>query len=297
MADDQDERFSEEERGDDIVAKAEKKMKGFKMFGNKFEEAQEMLEKAANLYKMGKCWMKAGNTYKRLSEVHLKLESPYDAATSLQEAANCFVKVNPPDGIACLLEAVDMFREMGKLPQAAKLHKQIGEMYEGESDMEKAIQHFTKSAEFYEAESQPAGAQPSFIKIAMLSAQVENYTLAVDTFEKLASMALDNPMLRYGAKDHLFKAGLCHFAAFQGLEKGPTEIRQHLERYQTMDVTFMDTREFRFLMELVDAFEKRDVDVFQRAVVEFDRIARLDDWKTAILLRIRNRLEKEPDVT
>lgn len=36
------------------MAKADKKLKGFGFFGNKYEEAAELLEKAANNYKLGK---------------------------------------------------------------------------------------------------------------------------------------------------------------------------------------------------------------------------------------------------
>ena len=37
-------------RADALVAKAEKRLKGWSLMGNKYEDAQEMLEKAANLY-------------------------------------------------------------------------------------------------------------------------------------------------------------------------------------------------------------------------------------------------------
>jgi alpha-soluble NSF attachment protein len=40
--------------GDDFMAKADKKLKSFGFFGNKYEEAAELLEKAANNYKLGK---------------------------------------------------------------------------------------------------------------------------------------------------------------------------------------------------------------------------------------------------
>jgi hypothetical protein len=46
------------------MAQADKKLKSFGFFGNKYEEASELLEKAANNYKLGKvralrrvvCW-------------------------------------------------------------------------------------------------------------------------------------------------------------------------------------------------------------------------------------------------
>ena len=41
-------------KGDALVAKADKKLKGWGFLGNKYEDAQELLEKAANMYKIGK---------------------------------------------------------------------------------------------------------------------------------------------------------------------------------------------------------------------------------------------------
>jgi hypothetical protein len=41
-------------KGMDFMAKAEKKLKGMSFFGNKYEEAVELLEKAANNFKMAK---------------------------------------------------------------------------------------------------------------------------------------------------------------------------------------------------------------------------------------------------
>ena len=41
-------------KGQELLAKAEKKLKGMSLFGNKWEEASEMLEKAANHFKLAK---------------------------------------------------------------------------------------------------------------------------------------------------------------------------------------------------------------------------------------------------
>lgn len=43
-----------EAKADELVAKAEKKLKSFQLFGNKNEEALELFEKAVNAYKLDK---------------------------------------------------------------------------------------------------------------------------------------------------------------------------------------------------------------------------------------------------
>lgn len=46
----------------------------------------------------------------------------------------------------------------------------------------------------------------------------------------------------------------------------------------------------------MNAVEGMDTDAFSAAVAEYDSISRLDAWKTAILLEIKNSLEKEDEV-
>jgi alpha-soluble NSF attachment protein len=241
--------------------------------------------------------MAAADTYRKCSELHKKLESPHDAATTLTDAANCYKRVNPPDAINSLIEAGKIYTEIGRFSQAAKVQKEIADLYEKESDFEKAIEHYQLSADFFLTENQMGSANPSLIKIGMLAAQLEQYDRAIGVFEELAERSLESTMLRYNAKEYLFKAGLCHMAALKGLERGVDEVRQHLERYQNIDVTFMDTREAACLWRIVDAFEKHDLEIFQGALVEFDRVTRLDEWKTALFLRVRDRLTEEPDLT
>lgn len=60
---------------------ADKKLKGFGFFGNKYEEAADLLEKAANNYKLAKCWNDASECYVKLAECHLKCDSKHEAAT------------------------------------------------------------------------------------------------------------------------------------------------------------------------------------------------------------------------
>ncbi len=44
-------------------------------------------------------------------------------------------------------------------------------------------------------------------------------------------------------------------------------------------------------------FEAGDVAQFTRAVGDFDRMTKLDAWKTTILLRIKKQIAEEPDLT
>lgn len=70
-----------------------------------------------------------------------------------------------------------------------------------------------------------------------------------------------------------------------------------LERYKDMDASFCSQRECKFLQELVDACKNYDVEAFTNGVVEYDSISKLDSWKTSILLKIKNSIKEEDQLT
>lgn len=73
--------------------------------------------------------------------------------------------------------------------------------------------------------------------------------------------------------------------------------RRNLQRYGTQDVTFPSTREAKFLESLVEAVDQGDTEAYTAAVVEFDKITKLDNWKTSILLKIKRGIQEEPGLT
>lgn len=71
--------------------------------------------------------------------------------------------------------------------------------------------------------------------------------------------------------------------------------KRNLQKYGTQDVTFPSTREAKFLTALTEAVEAGDEEAYTAAVVEFDQITKLDNWKTAILLKIKRVVQSDED--
>jgi len=274
--------MSQEEKAEAYIVQAGNKLKSFWMTAAKYEEASEFYVKAANLYKVAKKWGEAGKAFLKSADCQIKAQSKHEAATNYVEAANCFKKVDVPESINCLKLAIEIYLDMGRFPIAAKHHKDIAEQYEGESNLEEAIKHFTTAAEYYASEEAGSSANQCLLKVAQFAAQLEKYDLAIEKFEQVAQASIDNTLLKWSVKEYLLKAGFCHLAT--------TDIitaRRALEKYQEMDVTFGSTRECIFLKNLTDAYENGDIDAFTNVVVEYDRLSPLDNWKTSILLRIK----------
>ncbi|CAD5118496.1 DgyrCDS7193 [Dimorphilus gyrociliatus] len=111
-------------------------------------------------------------------------------------------------------------------------------------------------------------------------------------FIKIAQAVLGNQLLKYSAADHLFKAALCRLA----MDKDVTDANTALEKYEKMMPSFADKREAKLLKKLIEAIEDSNPDNFADAVKEYDSISRLDQWYTAILLKIKKGIEGDADL-
>mmetsp|Transcript_27235 Transcript_27235/g.37566 ORF Transcript_27235/g.37566 Transcript_27235/m.37566 type:complete len:291 (-) Transcript_27235:126-998(-) len=263
----------------DLVKKADKKLASWTFFSNKYEEAAELFEQAANSFKLAKLWAEAGEVYLKLADCQIKLESKHETASAYVDAANSFKKVSAPRAVECLERAVEAFTELGRLSLAAKHHKDLAEMHEADAHIEKAMFHYEQAAELYEGEEQSSTANSCKLKLAQLAAQLELYTKAIEIYEQVALASLDNNLLKFSVKNYLLNSGLCQLCRNDSIA-----VSNALERYQEMDPSFGSTRECKFLLDLAQAMEEGDVQQFTNVIAEFDSMSRLDNWKTTVLL-------------
>lgn len=83
-----------------------------------------------------------------------------------------------------LLKAIEIYTDMGRFTMAAKQHQSIAEMYETEFvDFDKAIYHYQQAADYYRGEESNASANKCLLKVAQYSAQLENYSKAIEIYE------------------------------------------------------------------------------------------------------------------
>ena len=54
------------------------------------------------------------------------------------------------EAVNCLSKAIDIYTDMGRFTIAAKHHQTIAELYESDiADLERAMQHYEKSADYF----------------------------------------------------------------------------------------------------------------------------------------------------
>jgi len=284
-----------EARGAEFEKKADKKLGGWSVFGGKYDDAADLLEKAANSYKLAKSWNRAANVYIKLANCQLKLDSKHEAASAYVDAANCYKKSQPQEAVRMLNLAINMFEDIGRLSMAAKHYKDIADIYEKEENVQRAMEYYEKAAELYSGEGIDSTANQCKIKVAQFAAQLEQYNKAIAIYEDVAKQSMSNNLLKYSVKGYLLNAGLCQICG-----KDVVAIYNALEKYQELDPTFSSTREFKFLTDLASAIDEVDVVKFTDIVKEYDSMSRIDQWKTTLLLRAKNALKlkevEEPDL-
>jgi alpha-soluble NSF attachment protein len=143
--------------------------------GNKNEEAAEMLEKAANYFKLGKAWREATEAYRQLAAIQIKQDSKHDAANAYVEGAKCAMKVQPQDAVVLLQSAVELYTEMGRLNMAARQLRDIAEAQEKQGIKEEALQFYLQAADLFATENATSDANKARIKVAELSAEMDRY--------------------------------------------------------------------------------------------------------------------------
>ncbi|KAK3509164.1 hypothetical protein QTP70_020275 [Hemibagrus guttatus] len=261
-----------------------------KFFGSssKAEEACDMYMRAANMFKMAKNWRAAGDAFCKAARVHLKTQSKHNAAVSFIDAGNAYKKADPQEAIKCLSRAIDIYTDMGRFTIAAKHHMTVAEIYESDLlDVDKAVAHYEQAGDYYKGEESTSFANKCLLKVATYAAQLEQYQKAIQLYEQIGTYCMDNTLLKYGAKDHFFRAALCHFCVDM------LNAKLAVQRYEEMFPAFSDSRECKLVKKLLDAYEEQDVDAYTNAVKEFDSITRLDQWHTTMLLRIKKGIQED----
>ncbi|PNF40615.1 Alpha-soluble NSF attachment protein [Cryptotermes secundus] len=287
-----------EQKAMQLMAEAEKKLNsliGFfgSLFGgsSKVEEAMECYQRAANMFKMAKKWGAAGNAFCEAASLHAKAGNKHDAATNYVDAANCFKKSDPNEAVNSLLKVIEIYTDMGRFTMVAKHHQSIAELYETEAvDLDRAVQHYEQAADYFKGEESNSSANKCMLKVAQYAAQLENYDKAIQIYEQVAFSSLESSLLKYSCKGYFFRAALCHLCV------DVLNAQHALEHYQELYPAFQDSREYKLLRVLIDHMEEQNVDGFTEAVKDYDSISRLDQWYTTILLRIKKRVEDNPDL-
>lgn len=257
-----------------------------------YYEAAELYNKAAIIYKGLKEWQEAGDAFIKSSELDSKAGEPDILGRKLLNAASCYKKCNIALAAQTTETAVAILLQEGRFSSAAIHEKEIADMYETVlEDFTNAIKFYERAAEHYFAEDQNGNAQSCLVKAAQLCALAGDYDRAARMFEEAAS-SCSSDAYKYQVPDYLVRAGLSRLLA-----EDRVAARRAIEGFPLTSVSFGNSKEYAALEALLKALEDNDVEEVSNAAAGLDRIRKLDDWMTKMLLRIKDTIDEEPDLT
>jgi alpha-soluble NSF attachment protein len=258
----------------------------------KWEEAGDLFQQAANAFKIDKLFKEAGDAHAREAECRENCKEVNDAANAWWNAAKAYKRGYPDLAIAALTHTVTFLTQAGRFRQAADREKEIAQIYiQEKQDLAKGCESYERAAEWYAQEDATATANACYKDAADLHAELENYRAAIARYDQVATASMGSNLTRYSVKEYWLRAGLCALA--MGDSVG---CRRNITRYSSQDTAFPSTRECKFLGILTDAIEANDHAAFTSAIVEYDQVMKLDNWKTAILLKIKRSITEEPSM-
>ncbi|GLB36109.1 putative vesicular-fusion protein SEC17 [Lyophyllum shimeji] len=280
-----------------LLEKADKKANSsggwFTSSTAKFEEAGDLYQQAANSFKLEKLFKEAGDAFSREAECREKCKEQNEAANAWWNAAKAYKRGFPDLAIQALTQTIVHLTQLGRFRQAADREKEIGQIYLQEAnDLRKACESYVRAGDWYAQEDATATANACYKDAADLHAELDEYPQAIARYEQVADHSLTSALTKYSVKEYWLKAGLCALAM-----NDPVTARRNLAKWGNQDATFPSTREAKFITFLIEAVEAGDQEAFTGAVVEFDQVTKLDNWKTNMLLKIKRSIQEEPGLT
>lgn len=279
-----------------LLLKAQKRLApssswfNFASSGNsQLEESGDLFAQAANQFKIEKRFKEAGDAFAKEADCREKMQEPNEAATAWWNAAKAYKQGYPDLAVDALSHTITHFCATGKFRQAADREKDIALIYVKELNNPKAAcESYDRAADWYDQEDATSTGTSCRRDAADLYAEIGDYTNAIIRYHKVANAYLESSLTRFNVKEIWLRLGLCALAMGDYVQAGKVLATGHEK-----DPNFPQTREYKFLATVTDAFEQADAQAFTDAVVEWNKIAKLDNWKTQVLLAAKTKLQTE----
>jgi tetratricopeptide (TPR) repeat protein len=167
---------------------------------------------------------------------------------------------------------------------------------------EEAMKSYEDSANYFDSENDATNANKRLEKMAFMASKLRKYEKAIPVFEKIAKNNVDNNLLRWNVKNHLFRASICVINQ-QILEKDGkfwNDVTNTFDKYNNISDLFANSREAKMVGSIIEGLKTLNEKLFKDAINEFDSISPLDAWTTEQLLImekwIKDEKHKAPDL-
>lgn len=287
--------------GHALMEQAKKKLtpglfgKLFSSNESRMEEALDLYQAAANVFKMQKQWNDAGIAYEECGNIETKLGSD-SAAVHFQDAAHCFNFVDKMRGKKNLEKSIQIYEKKGKFQQAGKITQNMANELEVDLEYAEAIKKYKQAAEYYSMENQNTRSleQSCLIKVADLMCISDHADMLKETpkiYEKIGMQYLTVPLMKSSAKDYFFKCVVVYL-----VHRDEVSANICLNKFLSEDPTFSETKEELFLKNAIASVsDPPNPEEFKKAVSIYKTYRDLDKWKLNMFAAILKKLEGDED--
>ena len=280
--------------GDELMKKAEKKLKALFGGNNRFEKVCELYEAAGKSYVDAENWNEATESFVKAAELsETKLQSNFNAAAYYCNAASAASNNDTARAIELYQLAVSLHMSNARIQQAAKVWRKVGQLYEDEEKINEAIEAYEKAFDCHEAEDTMTNGILLLLLIADLHIKNSNWKPAAGIYERVANLSIEKNVNKGSIHQYLYKALLCWLLL--DVQKFKIKrVKQKLALYYNQNRRYEGTREFVLIEKCIAACEDEDVEKFTDAIYQYNKQKPLESFESDMLLRMKQILKAGP---
>jgi tetratricopeptide (TPR) repeat protein len=259
----------------------------------KYEEAVRYFQRAALMYLSVQRPREAVDAFLEVARVFIKfLKEPLNAAMVFVHASEIAATVDKSEAIACLKEATTILCDLGDFSLAGNLQYEVATMQSELRQFEDAAASYQRAGDFI-TES-PDRSYYCLTMAAESYCEVKMFREARDLFYIAAQKSMASNMLRFNCKTHLFNAIMCDLGIrFEGYKAkvALSEILTKMNQYVTIDFSWLESKEYRFLFNLIRSNLYFNRDEFADHIYWWNCVKPFTRWQIAILHLIASEVE------
>jgi len=233
--------------------------------------AVRLYVKASYEYTLSNQNDKAGLSYECSADIFLNSNLKYQAALNYIKASDHYHIIDNVKAIATLTTAVNLLKNTKHIKLTAINLDRLASLNRKEKRFLEAIKLYEKAYRNYKYLNMHEEAFRSFLRISNIMIQNEEYGKAIVHLEKL-----DQPN-----KDVFFDIGILRLYV-----NDTTVCTEFLMRQDT----FMLTREYFLLNELIVALNENNKNKFRKLLIDYHEVFSLQRWQFNLLVSVLSRM-------
>jgi len=217
------------------------------------------------------------------------LHNPHKGAELYTEAAATAEHVDSSFANQYYRKAVTNHCDSSDYDKAAMLEERMGNKYTQNEDYELSIDAHKRASKLYAAANDLDSADRTLERVAYMLAKVGKISDAAYTYQQLAISYSKQNLKKFNVPVTMLKASILLISKRLGeKELDFSEEREMMEEIYKLDCRFEESREHKFLVDLIQCVVKSDLDQFADRLFWYNSIAEFDDITLLALETIKD---------